>query len=114
MQSAGVAPEEKGAGMSSSYMGADATGTLPVQFCQKCGQALGTSWSIEGGLNFHSWCAPSFTQGTSPTGELKLLVRIAELEAENERLRVCAGCLRDIEAFTARATEAHKMRRAKR
>ena len=83
--------------MSSGYMGADATGTLPVQFCQKCGQALGTSWSIEGGLNFHPWCAPSVTRHHAAWSEdcnktnLKveeLLDRIAELEAENERLQI--------------------------
>jgi len=77
--------------MSSGYMGADATGTLPVQFCQKCGQALGTSWSIEGGLSFHPWCAPSVTRhhGAWSTDcnktNLKvdeLLARIAELEAK--------------------------------
>jgi hypothetical protein len=67
--------------MSSGYMGADATGTLPVQFCRKCGQALGTSWSIEGGLNFHPWCAPSYTQGVNAKTETELLARIAELEA---------------------------------
>jgi hypothetical protein len=68
--------------MSSGYLGADATGTLPVQFCQKCGQALGTSWSIEGGLNFHPWCAPSYTQGVNAKTEMELLARIAELEAD--------------------------------
>jgi len=73
--------------MSSGYMGADATGTLPVQFCRKCGQALGTSWSIEGGLNFHPWCAPSYTQGVNAKTETELLARIAELEAENADLR---------------------------
>jgi hypothetical protein len=33
--------------------------TILTKYCQACGQALGYSWVIEGGLEFHPWCAPS-------------------------------------------------------